>query len=317
VLLGLLRRSGACIIATLLCASCQDGAPTTGSLLVEITGLPAGAVGAVTIEGPNAYSRAVSATTTIDGLPNGDYIVTIDTIRFSNSLFAGPKHVDTVSVGGGHTTNVDAAYAVASGRLDIAVTGLPIGATGRVTVNGPLGFNRVVSLSATLFELRPGTYSIIPDSVTSSAGDRFAGGGVVNVVVPASLTPVAATVNYTAASGTLVVDVLGLTNPLGLELKVTGPDGYVATTAGTVALHGLSAGAYSVSAPNIPADCPNVFTASGVAAPLVVNRDVAIGLEDSVHINYSQIQAPPEWLNLHIDQVQLVQAAQDTPEARR
>jgi hypothetical protein len=48
---------------------------TTGDLTITLSGLPGSTPGAVTVSGPNGYSQAVTATTTLSGLAPGSYAI--------------------------------------------------------------------------------------------------------------------------------------------------------------------------------------------------------------------------------------------------
>jgi hypothetical protein len=49
---------------------------TTGTLVVTVSGLPSGVSADVVVEGPNGFRRALTGTTTLDGLSPGAYTVT-------------------------------------------------------------------------------------------------------------------------------------------------------------------------------------------------------------------------------------------------
>jgi len=59
------------VAATLSFAACDSSpsGPSNGDLRVEISGLPTGALAAVTVAGPNGFARTVAASETISELP--------------------------------------------------------------------------------------------------------------------------------------------------------------------------------------------------------------------------------------------------------
>src|SRR5436853_1839514 len=118
-----------------------DPLPPTGNLVLQISGLPAGAVGSVRVNSPpsasTVFTETVKATKTLSLNP-GSYIIRIDTIH-SSGLYAGPMYLDTVSIARGKSTTISAAYHLASGSVALTANGFPAGQTAQVTLQGPTG----------------------------------------------------------------------------------------------------------------------------------------------------------------------------------
>src|SRR5688572_3425414 len=133
-----MRRCTPALIGALLASACQDPAPTTGSLVVTVSGLPTGAAGSVRVSGPNQYYQLVQATKTIENLPPGAYAVVRDTISFSSTKYADADMLDSVTIVAGQSQNAAANYHIASGSLTVTVSGLPSGTAAGIMVRGPL-----------------------------------------------------------------------------------------------------------------------------------------------------------------------------------
>lgn len=164
VLFGLLL--GACDTAT------PGGqTPTTGSLQVSVSGAnPAD----VTVSGPDGFQRALTASSTLDGLVPGTYEVTADQVTdgdrsYGATVTGSPA---TVEAGKSATATVQYVYLdpTAVGSLQFVIDGLPAGAGGNVTVSGPDGFSQAVAASTTLVDLVPGYYSVVGADVDVEGG---------------------------------------------------------------------------------------------------------------------------------------------------
>lgn len=117
------------VVATLALTSCSTS--PTGSLAVNVTGLPAGASADVDISGPSGYSNHVTTTTTLTGLEVGTYTVTPHMARVSGSVVDTAYSVSgggSVAVADGATATSSVTYALqpGSGKLWVADEGAGI-----------------------------------------------------------------------------------------------------------------------------------------------------------------------------------------------
>src|SRR4029079_7253317 len=137
------------------------------------------------------------------------------------------------------------------GALDLAVSGLPVGATAAITVTGPAGFTRWVTGSATLSELAAGTYTIAAANITAG-GDVFGPSSPTQTVtVSAGSVHATASVAYAITTGSLAVTVAGLPSGASTMLSVSGPNGFSASLNPASTLQGLVPGTYVVTAPTV------------------------------------------------------------------
>ena len=85
--------------------------PTTGSLVVTISGLPAGVNGAVTVTGPASYSKLLTASTTLNDLAPGAYALAAANVAYGSGSLAATPATRQVQVAAGATTSASGAVA--------------------------------------------------------------------------------------------------------------------------------------------------------------------------------------------------------------
>jgi hypothetical protein len=134
-----------------------------------------------------------------------------------------------------------------TGSLALAVSGLPVGAEADVSVSGPSGFSREVDGSETLSGLAPGNYTVTAAGVSVGTA-LYAPSPSTQAIVVSGGDPASAEVVYAAASGALVVTVLGLPSGTDAAVTVSGPGGYNRPVTATETLTGLSSGQYTLTA---------------------------------------------------------------------
>lgn len=289
-------------------SACKDPAPTTGTMVVNITGLPSGAAALVRITGPENYFRTLNASATLEDLIPGEYVVRVDTIVHSNTKYGVAVIRDTVEVVRGVSLTQNVPYNVSSGALNLTISGLPTGIPGDVRLIGP-NFSSTVIQSGTITGLGPGRYYIQTDTFTTVQGDRFGTAKLLDSVdVVASLAPANANVTYVLVSATLALTVNGLPTSFSQQpVTVTGPNNYSAKFAASTVIRGLRPGAYSVTAVTTNGACPAIYRTSGTPQ----NIDLPIGTTGSVTVNYAEGTADPADLNLKIEAVHVVQVTQN------
>ena len=142
----------------------------TGSMALEVTGLPSGLPAAINISGTGGYYRQVTTTVTLASLQPGAYLIS------SNSVTEGSGHIYSPTpiaqaitvVASEAPRTVKSRYALATGALNVVVSGLPAQQAAAVTVSGPGGFSRILTGSETMVGLFPGAYSIQAKNVTGT-----------------------------------------------------------------------------------------------------------------------------------------------------
>ncbi|HEX7118093.1 MAG TPA: hypothetical protein VF212_04860 [Longimicrobiales bacterium] len=154
------------ILALGALGACGDDTtgPASGSLSVEVTGLPETVAANVVVTGPGSYSATLTATQTLTDLPGGEYTITAAEVTDGDAGYGAIEPEQTVTVDGG-TTRATVVYASLSSALVVDVDGLPANAPARVVVDGPDGYREELTASRMLPGLAPGTYSITASGV--------------------------------------------------------------------------------------------------------------------------------------------------------
>jgi CARDB len=199
----------------LLLAACGGGTttgPTTGSLVLSVSGLPSAVEADVTVSGPNGFSRQVPETQTLSGLAPGSYTVAAAGVSLGAAQYLPSPPSQTIGIAGGDPANVSVVYATAGGSLVVNILGLPSGTDAAVTVSGPGGFNRQVTATATLAGLVSGQYTLTALAV-SDGSDQYSPAPSSQTVTIGASGSASATVHYStggAAGFNLRVDGLYL-----------------------------------------------------------------------------------------------------------
>ncbi len=139
---------------------------STGAIAVAVSGLPNATNGSVMVTGPNSYSRAVTATTTITNLSPGSYSVAAAPVSAAGISYTPTPTSRTVTVTASLVAQAAAvAYTGQFGRLAISATGLPGGAVPAYTLSGTS--SRSISGTGTTDSLPSGSYTVSAASVVS------------------------------------------------------------------------------------------------------------------------------------------------------
>ena len=132
----------------------------SGSLQLNISGLPQGVNANVSVRGPAGYSVTFAAETVIDNLTPGTYTVTGLDVS-SGSLFqAIPMSQQVVVEASLQAAVVNVIYVSTGTSLNVVVNGLPSGVNGAVTVSGPNGYAKQLTASQLLTGVVPGSYTV-------------------------------------------------------------------------------------------------------------------------------------------------------------
>ncbi|MGH7592725.1 MAG: hypothetical protein ACRELE_02590, partial [Gemmatimonadales bacterium] len=146
--------------------------PTSGGLVVTLTGLPSGAGGSVTVTGSGGYAQWFSSTQTLTSLAPGSYAIAAGNATIGGTVYSASPASQTRTVIGGAASNATVTYTAVpptTGALSVTVSGLPSEVGGRVTVTGPAAFSQPLAATRTLSGLVGGNYTITAATVTSGS----------------------------------------------------------------------------------------------------------------------------------------------------
>jgi len=154
--------------AALAFTACSDDSPTTpttpttpanGTLAITVSGLPAGVNAAVTVTGPNSFSQAATATTSITAAP-GSYSVAAAQVISNNVRYNATVTGSPATVTSSTTTTVTVAYSVTANPT--------------VVLTGSIAANRTMTPD-TNYVLRGFVYVNSGATLTINAGTRIVG----------------------------------------------------------------------------------------------------------------------------------------------
>jgi glucose/arabinose dehydrogenase len=128
--------------------------PTTGSLAITVTGVPAGLSGSVLVSGPAGFSQAVVATQVLASLAPGTYTVTGSNLLSAYTRYEPQPRTQSVAVAAGGMTAATVNYANA-GTLLLAVEGVVNGLSSPLHLTAPAGDARLFIVE------RPGRIRIV------------------------------------------------------------------------------------------------------------------------------------------------------------
>ena len=292
-------------LSALSLTACDDDivAPERGSLAVTVAGLPTGQAASVTVTGPGGFSRALTATTTLDDLLPGNYGIAATNVEHptEGQWVPTPADQSIVIPAGAGTTNATVTYALATARLAVNITGLPAGVNANVTVSGP-GYNNVLTSSTAINLLTPGAYTISAAPVVSGGVTYTPTPPTQTIQLPASTTQVAANVVYSVGTGSLTVTVNGLGAGVNGAVQVTGPGGYNQQVTATQTLGPLAPGTYTITASTVAS---NLTTHT--PAPTTQNVTVTAGATATGTVTYTAsalvLGAQQQWVGAALGDV--------------
>ena len=139
----------------------------SGSIEVVVGGLPGGASGSITVTGPGGYTRSVTSNTTLTLLAPGSYTVTAANVTAAGTTYVPtPTSQQVAVVASLVASTATVSYAVATGAVTIATSGLPGGVTPTFTLTGT-GSARAASGAGTVSALTVGSWTITANTIVS------------------------------------------------------------------------------------------------------------------------------------------------------
>ncbi len=282
-------------------------APTPAVVNVVVSGLPAGNNANVLVSSPSGLDTALTASARITG-PAGRWRLTATATNVGGYTYTpSPTSRDTTLVSG-DTALMPVQYALSTGALALAITGLPTGASATVQITGPGFFSRTVTATATLVGLMPGTYTITAASATVFGLPYVPSAATQQVAVAASLVAAPVTITYALAGGRLSLRTTGLPAGLVPTFTLAGSNGSTIIT-GTTTVSGLTPGNYTLTANNVAAGAITY-----AASPATVPITIALAAMAGANFAYAPVDGGggggTGGFNLAVENVYLTQATQ-------
>ena len=170
---------------------------------IPVAGLPAGMSAAITVTTPSSSTIAVPATTTISPAATGRWRLSAGAFVISGVTYTPAIASYDQTALAGDTLRFPVNYSSASpsvGSLNVAITGLPVGSTGNVSVSGPNSYAQSLTATTTLSNLAPGSYTLNASSVSIS-GDTYTPSPISMSVSVAAGATANASIAYATSSG--------------------------------------------------------------------------------------------------------------------
>jgi hypothetical protein len=178
------------------------------------------------------------------------------------------------------------------GVLALAISGLPVGAGGNVSVSGPNGFRTASAFSTTLSNLAPGIYQVVASSVTS--GGRvftpspasqqmqvMSGESTTAIVTYSQVIPPSVTLSASPAtlvpgqSSSLSWSAIGAVSCAALWTASTSPTGSQVVTPGSTTTYAIT--------------CTGPGGTAGASVTVTVSAQPSIGLS-SIRLSFSALR---------------------------
>lgn len=201
-------------------------------LTIAIDGVPASKEAAVTVTGPNGFSRTIPASATFNGIDPGTYVIVAPDIPSNQQVFAASPRSRQVQLTPSLTaTTVSVRYAQSTGNLRFSINGLPDGVAAGIDVTGPTTIP-VVDSSSSFVGVRAGEYSVNAKPITRD-GAFYLPNFIARKVTLSAADSVVVTVNYTRSDGplNLTIDALTITQSVqtygNTVPLIAGRDGFI------------------------------------------------------------------------------------------
>jgi sugar lactone lactonase YvrE len=253
----------------LLVACAAPTAAPTGSLQIDVSGLPSGQDATVAVIGPGNYGQTITESTTLDGLTSGTYELQASPITTSvvTSEYVATITPDTLHVVAGEIATTSVQYALRGGALALAINGLPAGIDADVSVMGPDSFNQDL-ITSTVLEVAPGEYSVTANPITD--GSHTYTPTITNSPAEVSSAMGAAVeVVYTLDRGSLRVTIAGLPGGIDADVLIEGENGFSEVMSASTTLTDLTPGIYRITTLSVRTDDPIVSEVYGAGVRVV------------------------------------------------
>lgn len=242
-------------------------APLPAVVEVNVSGLSIGNA-AITLTSPSGQDVAVTGTTRISPAAAGRWQLVAATVNNGGYNYVPTPTTAENTVALGDTIRFPVQYSLTTGAIAVAVSGLPQGASGVVSVVGPNNYKSTANTTTTLVGLAPGTYTITASTVTVGGLPYVPTPATQTVTVSASVVATPAQIDYAVPGGRIGFNLTGMPAGVVPTFTLTGANG-TSTISGTQVLT-VPAGNYTMTA-NTVSGSGVTYTPTPATRSLVVN----------------------------------------------
>ena len=258
-------------------------APAPSYVEVQVEGLPTGANAAIVLSPSTGAAVNVNSTVRVSGT-SVRWILSAAEVKSSGFTYSPTPSASDSTVLPGDTLRFTVRYAVSTGAVAVAVSGLPANSGAVFTVRGASGIEHTVSANSTLTDLEPGTYTVQAPTVTIGSTQYRPAPTNQQISVSASVVATPVVISYKTVTGSLVLSLSGAPSGALDIVRVSGPAGYQRTLNSSTVLDSLLPGTYTLVAGDIVKPEATWRTASPV-----LQRAVVGDARDSVEISYAVV----------------------------
>lgn len=245
----------------------EPQAPPTplGMLAIDIVGLEGVIHRTVEITGPTIFHRTAISDTVFRGLMPGPYVIEGKDVLVGGQSYSVFPAFQGVTVKPGETAAVVVQYGQSSAFVTVNVSGVPVGVTPFIHLEGPDGLSSGYSGSFTAGPLATGLYTVRPEPVYVDQ-ERFNPPSPQTVYLATGGTTLV-TLRYAQGTGPFTVTIDGLPAGADAAVRITREPGFDGDDQvfdqfipASLTLHGMEIGYYNVIA-------RSVTTSSGIYVP--------------------------------------------------
>lgn len=217
------------------------------AIVVSVTGLSGGTTARMTLTPPVGAPIAVTGDLVLDSVAPGRWRLDAEPVSHNGHTYRPHPASYDFNVDANAIGRMPIDYALSTGGIAVAVSGLPASAAGNVNITGPGGFARSVTATETVTELAPGAYVVTASPVVFGGITYIPTPATRSVTVIASLVAQPALVTYAAAAGRLNITTSGLAGGVTPTFVLTG-DGGSRGISGAGTTDSIAPGTYSLTA---------------------------------------------------------------------
>lgn len=249
---------------------------SSGALAVALTGLPTGLAGAAQVTGPNGFTRALTATSTLTELTPGAYRVIATAVAAGGITYRPATDTITVIVSASLTAApATVAYAAQVGRVVVTTSGLPADAVPALTLAGG-NAARALSGPATIDSLPVGSYTLSAGRLTV-AGVRYMPATATQTLAITTGSTTTINVAFTIVPTVVDLSVSGLPNGTAADITLTSPAGVASPITATTRIAPAASGRWRLSA-------GSVTSGGATYLPTPTSRDTTVAAGDTLRL---------------------------------